>query len=595
MRQLMDNETPQGVSDEWSTIPWRKLERYIFRLQKRIYKAKQRGDTRAVRGLKRVLKRSKAAKTLAVRQVTQDNRGKRTAGIDGVKNLNPAERLAMASKLTLEGKATPVRRIWIPKPGKNEKRPLGIPTMMDRARQALAKMALEPEWEAVFEPNSYGFRPGRSCHDAREQIFTAMRKEKYVLEADIKGCFDNIAHEALLDKINDPELRPILRKWLKAGIMDQGVFQETEQGTPQGGVISPLLANIALHGLEEDTKEALLATLKKAEKPYHRGNQRTKETLQVIRYADDFVVMHKNLGVIQEAEEYIAAWIGKMGLQLKPEKTRIVHTLLEHEGNEPGFNFLGFNCRQYRRTPEGKFKTLIKPEKDKVRRHLKQIGTIIREMGKNSQRELIGKINPKIAGWSNYYRTCVAGETFRKADNVVYWQLKEWTKKVRRVRSMKKRMRKYFRETKNRKWVFATSEGKTLLRHGATKIVRHIKVLGSRSPFDGDWAYWATRLGHSPLISPRKARLLKEQKGKCGYCKLLFRYEDILEVHHMDGDHKNSKRNNLMLIHGHCHDQITAQMLRTHDKGSVTEEPCAGKLASTVLKQRCEGRPLHRL
>jgi RNA-directed DNA polymerase len=305
MRQLMDNETPQGVSDEWSTIPWHKLERYIFRLQKRIYRAKQRGDTRAVRGLKRVLKRSKAAKTLAVRQVTQDNRGKRTAGIDGVKNLNPAERLAMASTLTFEGKAAPVRRIWIPKPGKDEKRPLGIPTMMDRARQALAKMALEPEWEAVFEPNSYGFRPGRSCHDAIEQIHIAMRKEKYILEADIKGCFDNIAHDALLDKINDPELRPILKKWLKAGIIDRGVFQETEQGTPQGGVISPLLANIALHGLEEDTREALLASLKKAEKPYHRGNQRTKETLQVIRYADDCVVIHKDLDVIQEAEKYI--------------------------------------------------------------------------------------------------------------------------------------------------------------------------------------------------------------------------------------------------------------------------------------------------
>ena len=362
-----------------------------------------------------------------------------------------------------------------------------------------------------------------------------------------------------------------------------------------GSVLSPLLANIVLHGLEEDTKEALLTSLKKAEKPYHRGNQRTKETLQVIRYADDFVVMHKDLSVIQEAEKSIATWIGKMGLQLKPEKTRIVHSLLKHEGNEPGFNFLGFNCRQYRRTPEGKFKTLIKPEKDKVRRHLKQIGKIIREMGTNSQRELIGKINPRIAGWSNYYRTCVAGTTFKKVDDVVYWQLKEWTKKGRRVRSTKKRMRKYFKETESRKWVFATSEGKKLLRHDATKIVRHIKVLGNRSPFDGDWAYWAPRLGHSPLISPRRARLLKEQKGKCGYCKLLFRYEDILEVHHVDGDHKNNKRNNLMLIHGHCHDQITAQMLRTHGKGSVTEEPCAGKLARTVLKQRCEGRPLHRL
>ena len=371
--------------------------------------------------------------------------------------------------------------------------------------------------------------------------------------------------------------------------MDQGVFQETEQGTPQGGVISPLLANVALHGLEEDTKEALLASLKRAAKPFHWGSEKTKKTLHIIRYADDFVVIHKELSIVQEAEQHIATWLGRMGLQLKPEKTRIVHSLRAYEGNEPGFNFLGFNCRQYRRTPEGKFKTLIKPEKNKVRRHLKQIGTIIREMGINSQRELIGKINPKIAGWSNYYRNCVASETFRKADNVVYWQLSEWAKKQRRVRSIRRRMRKYFRVIKNRKWVFATQEGKELRRHTATKIVRHIKVQGSRSPFDGDWAYWATRLRRSPLVSPRRARLLREQKGKCGYCKLLFRHEDILEVHHVDGDHKNNKRDNLMLIHGHCHDQITAPMLRTHGKGSVTEEPCAGKLARTVLKQRCKG------
>jgi RNA-directed DNA polymerase len=581
----MDNETPHGVSDEWSTIPWRKLERYLYRLQKRIYKAKQRHDTRAVRGLKRVLKRSKAAKTLAVRQVTQDNRGKRTAGIDGVKNLKPTERLRMAATLSLQGKASPVRRVWIPKPGKAEKRPLGIPIMRDRALQALAKMALEPEWEAVFEPNSYGFRPGRGCHDAIEQVFIAMRGEKYILEADIKGCFDNIAHEALLDKVNDPELRPLLKGWLKAGIMDQAVFQETQQGTPQGGVISPLLANIALHGLEEDTKEALKLILTRAERSHHQGWERARRTLQVIRYADDFVVIHKELSVIKEAEKYIAEWVGKMGLQLKPEKTRIVHSLLRYEGNEPGFNFLGFNCRQYRRAQDGKIKTLIKPEKDKLRRHLMGIKASIRKRGTDFQEE-VNRINAKIRGWTNYYRTCVAADTFKKADNVMYWQLSEWTKKSNPKGSIRRKMRKYFRAVKNRHWVFTTPEGKELLRHDATRIVRHIKVQGSRSPFDGDWAYWATRVGHNPLLSPRRARMLKRKKGRCGYCTLHFRQEDILEIHHVDGNHKNNKKDNLMLLHGHCHDQITAQMQRTHDKGSVTEEPCAGKLASTVLKQR---------
>src|SRR3989442_3750072 len=287
-------------SNEWAQTPWRKLEKYVFQLQKRIYRARQRGDWKTVRGLQRLLRRSRAARTLAVRRVTQDNSGKKTPGIDGVAKLNPQERLEMVQTMNLSDKARPVRRVWIPKPGKTEMRPLGIPTMMDRAKQALVKMIIEPEWEAEFEPNSYGFRPGRGCHDAIEQVFIAMRGEKYILEADIKGCFDNIAHEALLDKVNDPALRPLLKGWLKAGIMDGEVFQETQQGTPQGGVISPLLANIALHGLEEDTKEALKLILTRSAKPYHQGWERARRTLQVIRYADDFVVIHKELSVIKE-------------------------------------------------------------------------------------------------------------------------------------------------------------------------------------------------------------------------------------------------------------------------------------------------------
>jgi RNA-directed DNA polymerase len=174
----------------------------------------------------------------------------------------------------------------------------------------------------------------------------------------------------LLQKINDPAPRPLLKGWLKAGIMDQGVFQETDRGTPQGGVISPLLANIALHGLEEDTRNALQSVLKQADKPAHRAWARVRKQLQIVRYADDFVVMHKNLSVIQEAKKCIAAWLGDMGLQLQPEKTRIVHTLHKFEGNEPGFDVLGFHCRQYSQTKGAGFKTLIKPGKNSIRRHL---------------------------------------------------------------------------------------------------------------------------------------------------------------------------------------------------------------------------------
>jgi RNA-directed DNA polymerase len=226
--------------DGWNTIPWKKIERTVFKLQKRIYQASSRGDVKTVRNLQRLLMKGRSAKLLAVRKVTQDNQGKRTAGVDGVKSLTPNQRLALAETLTLGRKAKPVRRVWIPKAGTDEKRPLGIPTIADRAGQALAKLALEPEWEARFEPNSYGFRPGRSCHDAIEAIFTAIsHKAKYVLDADIAKCFDRINHEALLQKIDtSPSLRRQLKAWLEAGVLDGKELFPTEEGTMQGGNIS---------------------------------------------------------------------------------------------------------------------------------------------------------------------------------------------------------------------------------------------------------------------------------------------------------------------------------------------------------------------
>ncbi len=239
---------------EWDQAPWCELERSVFKLQKRIYRASSRGDVKAVHRLQRLLIKSKSAALIAARRVAQDNQGKKTAGIDGLASLNSQQKLELAERVKgnpLIAKAKPVRRVWIPKPGKDEKRPLGIPVMEDRARQALAKLAMEPEWEAKFEPNSYGFRPGRSCHDAVEAIFDQMRGvPKYVLDADIAKCFDRIDHNALLKKLGTfPALRRAVRAWLKAGVMDGGELFPTSEGTPQGGVVSPLLANIALHGL----------------------------------------------------------------------------------------------------------------------------------------------------------------------------------------------------------------------------------------------------------------------------------------------------------------------------------------------------------
>ena len=374
------SKTQNNLTVEWNQINWRKAERLTFKLQKRIYQASTRGDVKAVRKLQKTLIRSWSAKCIAVRRVTQDNQGKNTAGVDGVKTLTPLQRINLVNRLKLTGKAKPTYRVMISKPGTDEKRPLGIPTIDDRALQALCKMALEPEWEAHFEPNSYGFRPGRSCHDAVGAIFDSIKqKAKYVLDADIAKCFDRINHEALLTKIATfPTMRRQVRTWLKAGYCDQGNLFPTNEGTPQGGVISPLLANIALHGMEERVKQ-YAETLKGA----RRDN---RHALSLIRYADDFVIIHEDLNVVKKCQEIIAEWLRNMGLELKPSKTRLTHTLNELDGNV-GFEFLGFHIQQqkvgnYRSASNTKgiplgFKTLITPSKAKVKVHLAKITEVI--------------------------------------------------------------------------------------------------------------------------------------------------------------------------------------------------------------------------
>jgi RNA-directed DNA polymerase len=361
--------------------------------------------------------RSTSARLLAVRRVTQDNQGKKTPGVDGVAALEPPERCLLVAGLSLERQARPVRRVWIPKPGTQEKRPLGIPTMTDRAAQALVKLALEPQWEARFEPNSYGFRPGRSCHDAIEAIFQEIRyKPKHVLDADIAKCFDRIGHKALLDKTDTfPLLRRLIKGWLKAGVMDGGELFPTQAGTPQGGVLSPLLANIALHGLEEVVAAAFPRTRRV-------NGKKERWTPAVIRYADDEVVLHPDLDVVRRCQEVIEGWLRGMGLELTPSKTSISHTLEEYNG-KVGFDFLGFTVRQFRvgkhhsgRNGPGRplgFKTLIKPSKRKVKAHHARLKGMIRVLRTATQEALVAKLNPVIRGWTNYYRTVVSKAAFQ--------------------------------------------------------------------------------------------------------------------------------------------------------------------------------------
>ena len=401
--------------DRWNSITWKKAQRMVFKLQKRIYRASQRGDVKRVRALQRLLLKSRSAKLLAVRRVTQDNRGKHTAGVDGSKSLTPEQRLELVEDLKPTDKAKPVRRVFIDKAGGKEKRPLGIPTIADRALQALVLMVLEPQWEAHFDANSYGFRPGRSAWDAIGAIYVAInQKAKWALDADIEKCFDRINHSALLAKIETfPLVRRQLRAWLKAGVIADAQWFPTTEGTPQGGTLSPLLANIALNGMEEVIRMTV-------------ANQR--RTPMVIRYADDFVVIHPERLVIERCQAMLSQWLAEMGLSLKTSKTRIRHTLSDKDG-AAGFDFLGFNIRQYRvkRSRLG-FKTIIKPSGKSESQHHQQVREVIEQQRQAPQAKLIMGLNPIISGWCRYFSTVCSKASFCKADYKLMSRLRRWVK-----------------------------------------------------------------------------------------------------------------------------------------------------------------------
>ncbi len=552
---------PSQMRYEWNKIPWRKVEVSVFKLQKRIYRASLDNKVKQVHRLQKLLLSSTNAKLLAVRKVTQDNQGRNTPGIDGIAKLTQVARLGLVRNMKLDEKSKPVRRIWIPKPGKQEKRPLGIPTIGERAKQALVKLALEPEWEARFEANSYGFRPGRSAHDAREAIYIALsKKPMYILDADIRGCFDNINHEALLNKLKTFSLlRKVIKGWLKAGIMENGIFYSSEAGTPQGGVMSPLLANIALHGLENDTKQALLQDLMayQKEKGSRSGNKQALSTMSIIVYADDFIVMHEREEIVVKAKSIIEEWLKQMGLEMKESKTQIIHSLNRVGEKEPGFDFLGFNVRQYP-TKQAKrgYKLLIKPSRSSQRRHNKSIKDTLRSLRAVPMKAIIAKLNPIVNGWSNYYTSAVSRKVFEKLDHEMFYKLWQWATHRHPGKSRYWIKRKYFRTSGKDRWRFMTQDGLYVAHHSDHLIKRHTKVRGTKSPYDGDWIYWSTKLGKSLTISPRIAKLLQYQKGKCNECNLWFEREDLMEIHHQDRDRNNNVLTNLKLLHRHCHDKV---------------------------------------
>lgn len=546
----------------WNRIDWNRVNKTVRRLQIRIVKAQQAGRIGKVRALSRVLTRSFAGCATAVRRVTE-NSGSKTAGVDGVLWNSPAKKSEAISKLKPEQyRARPLRRVYIPK-SNGKMRPLSIPTMHDRAMHALYLLALDPVAECLADTVSYGFRKKRSTIDAAEQCFRSLAtkdKAQWVLEGDIKGCFDNISHDWLLENI--PIEKRVLRKWLKAGYLEKGKLFDTESGTPQGGIISPVLANMALDGLEE-------ALFKRFSHRYrvnyvHLYGVMARDHnphVNLIRYADDFVITGESPEFLEnEVKPFVRAFLAKRGLELSEEKTAITNIA-------DGFDFLGFNVRKYNGT------LLIKPSKKSVKNVMTKVREIIRENKAATAHWLIGKLNPVLRGWCNYHRHVVSKQTFDRVDNLVWQALWRWSKRRHPNKSRDWIMRKYFTHHNGRSWTFygygLNEDRKFLFALKPTPIRRHVKIRNEANPYDPAWdEYFAmrdkTHVKTTLMCTGTARRLWEKQKGLCPLCGCGLGgidewgdFERTLDVHHIKPRRMggSNEQTNLQLVHANCHRQ----------------------------------------
>jgi RNA-directed DNA polymerase len=555
---------------EWDAVDWRTAEENVRRLRQRIFAATRAQDWKKVRNLQKLMLRSRANALISVRRVTEVNAGRKTAGVDGQVVLLDQHKAELAEWVQHGARAwspRPVKRVYVPK-SDGRRRPLGIPVIADRCLQALTVNALEPEWEAKFEPKSYGFRPGRGCHDAIVAIHTtASRKDAkrlWVLDADLAAAFDHLNHEHILASLGGFPGSGLVRQWLQAGVIEDGEFTLTEEGAPQGGVISPLIMNVALHGMEAA-----------AGVRYHSTGTRAGKTVPgspvVVRYADDLLALCHSREQAEQVKARLTQWLAPRGLVFNQAKTRITHL-------EQGVDFLGFHIRRY---PNGKL--LTKPSNDAVRRIRSRLSAEVKALRGANADAVTAKLNPIITGWAAYYRIGVAKRVFAALDAHTWRLVHKWARfrhPNKPARWIRARYFGQFHPSRQDTWVFGSRDSGFYLRKFAwTPIVRHRMVEGAASPDDPSLAtYWAQRRRRtSPATGSILLLQLKQQQGRCPLCRSLLLHADREPQSPREweqwftairkatrraaviawGAGTPDERTATRLIHAHCHRRLT--------------------------------------
>jgi RNA-directed DNA polymerase len=554
-------EMPAGAAPrrtpDWHSIPWKKVWRTVRRLQARIVKAVAEGRWNKVKALVYLLTHSFGGRALAILRVVS-NSGAKTPGVDGVIWNTPEAKSAAFGTLRRHGyQPQPLRRVYIPK-SNGKLRGLGIPTMTDRAMQALYLLGLDPIAESQADGHSYGFRLERRCADALKQAHTLLSHQhgpQWILEGDIKACFDRISHDWLLTHV--PMDRQLLRQWLKAGFLEKHAWFATTEGTPQGGTISPALANWTLDGLQQLLAERFAKTPKQRKSKVH-----------LVRYADDFLITGISKELLRDqVQPLVAHFLKERGLELSHEKTQITHI-------KNGFDFLGQNVRRYRCG-----KVLTKPSSQNVKTFLNKIRETIDGSGSRTAGAMIQRLNQQILGWTMYHRYASSKRTFTYVDYQIFQMLWRWCRRRHRKKSGKWIKTKYFQQDGHRHWVFTGTllnpkgQGRPiqLMSAATVKIIRYVKIRSAANPYDPQWeqyleARWVWQLNQTLAGRSRIEYLWKEQEGRCVVCGQPLRIaEDDCEIHHRIWRSRGGAdtADNLELLHANCHRQIHVQEGRT--------------------------------